>query len=141
MDVEFLSQNWHLILTLVIIIALLVLEPVLLKAAGINQVAPLGVTQLVNHQSATILDVCSNKEYTAAHIPDSVNIPLSDFATHSDKLESYKGKPVIVSCRSGSRSKSAAKKLGKQGFKDIYILSGGNAAWEKENLPMTRNAS
>jgi rhodanese-related sulfurtransferase len=140
-DIEFLSQNWHLILTLVIILALLVLEPVLLKASGINQVSPLSVTQLVNRQSATILDVRSSKEYTAAHIPDAVNIPLSDFAAQADKLENYKGKPVIVSCRSGSRAKNAAKKLGKQGFKEIYILSGGNLAWEKENLPMTRNAS
>lgn len=141
MDVEFLSQNWHLILTLVIILALLVLEPFLLKAAGINQVSPLSVTQLVNRQSAIILDVRSLKEYTAAHIPDAVNIPLSEFAKQADKLDAYKGKPVIVSCRSGARAKSAAKKLGKQGFKEIYILSGGNLAWEKENLPMTRNAS
>lgn len=138
MDVEFLSQNWYLILTLGIILSLLILEPVLLKAAGINSVGPLHVTQLVNRESATILDVCTSKEFATAHIPDAINVPLSDLAGEADKLSKYQGKPVIISCRSGSRAKSAAKKLGKQGFKDVYILTGGNMAWEKENLPMTR---
>ena len=138
MDIEFLSQNWHLILTLVFILGLLVLEPYLLKMSGIKTVAPLRVTQLVNHDSALVLDVCTDKEFAEGHIPDAVNLPLSRLSSEADKtLEKSKDKPVIISCRSGNRAKSAAKKLSKLGFKDIYILSGGNAAWKKENLPMS----
>jgi len=137
-DIEFLSQNWHLILTLVFILGLLVLEPYLLKMSGIKTVAPLRVTQLVNHDSALVLDVCTDKEFAEGHIPDAVNLPLSRLSSEADKtLEKSKDKPVIISCRSGNRAKSAAKKLSKLGFKDIYILSGGNAAWKKENLPMS----
>jgi rhodanese-related sulfurtransferase len=140
-DLEFLSQNWHLILTLIIILALLVLEPYLLKLSGIKPVSPLRVTQLVNHESAMVLDVCTSKEFGEGHIPDAVNLPLSNFASEADtKIAKFKEKPVIISCRSGNRSKSAAKKLGKLGFKDIYILTGGNAAWQKEKLPMTKKA-
>lgn len=138
MDIEFLSQNWHLILTLVFILGLLVLEPYLLKMSGIKTVAPLRVTQLVNHDSALVLDVCTDKEFAEGHIPDAVNLPLSRLSSEADKtLAKSKDKPVIISCRSGNRAKSAAKKLSKLGFKDIYILSGGNAAWKKENLPMS----
>lgn len=138
MDIEFLSQNWHLILTLVFILGLLVLEPYLLKMSGIKTVAPLRVTQLVNHDSALVLDVCTDKEFAEGHIPDAVNLPLSRLSSEVDKtLAKSKDKPVIISCRSGNRAKSAAKKLSKLGFKDIYILSGGNAAWKKENLPMS----
>jgi len=137
-DIEFLTQNWHLILTLVFILGLLVLEPYLLKMSGIKTVAPLRVTQLVNHDSALVLDVCTDKEFAEGHIPDAVNLPLSRLSSEADKtLEKSKDKPVIISCRSGNRAKSAAKKLSKLGFKDIYILSGGNAAWKKENLPMS----
>jgi len=139
-DLDFLIQNWYLILTLIIILALLLLEPYLLKLSGIKSVGPLGVTQLVNHQSAAIVDVCTTKEFNAAHIPDAINVPLSEMASQADKIGRDKDKPVIISCRSGSRAKSAAKKLSKQGFKDLYILTGGNTAWEKENLPMKRNA-
>lgn len=103
-------------------------------------IGPLRVTQLVNRESAIIFDVCSSKEYAASHIPDAISMPLSDFKNASDDLAKYNDKPVVVSCRSGNRSKSAAKKLGKLGFKNIYILTGGNMAWEKENLPMTRNS-
>ena len=139
MDLDFLIQNWYLILTLFIILALLLLEPYLLKLSGINSVGPLGVTQLVNRQSAAIVDVCTDKEFSAAHIPDAINVPLSALASQVEKIGSDKEKPVIISCRSGSRAKSAAKKLSKLGFKELYILTGGNNAWEKENLPMTRN--
>lgn len=140
MDIDFFSQNWHLFLTLAVILALLVLEPVLLKMAGINVISPLRVSQLVNHESAMVLDVCSDAEFNKAHIPDSVNVPLAELSKSEDKLNKYIDKPVIISCRSGNRSKSAAKKLSKIGFKQVYILSGGNMAWEKENLPMKRNA-
>jgi rhodanese-related sulfurtransferase len=137
-DIDFLTQNWHLILTLVFILALLILEPYLLKLSGIKTVAPLRVTQLVNHDSALVLDVCTDKEFAEGHIPDAVNLPLSRLSSEADKtLAKSKDKPVIISCRSGNRAKSAAKKLSKLGFKDIYILSGGNAAWRKENLPMS----
>jgi len=137
-DIEFLTQNWYLILTLVFILALLLLEPYLLKLSGIKSVGPLRVTQLVNRESALVLDVCTDKEFGDGHIPDAVNLPLSRLAAEAgDKLAKSKDKPVIISCRSGSRAKGAAKKLSKLGFKDIYILSGGNAAWQKEKLPMS----
>ena len=141
MDIEFLSQNWHLILALVVILALLFLEPQLLKLSGIKPVGPLRVTQLVNRDSAIILDVCTHKEFGEGHIPDAINVPLSDIPGGlGKKLTKSKDKPVIISCRSGNRAKSAARKLNKQGFKDIYILSGGNMAWQKENLPMSKKA-
>ena len=142
MYVEFLGQNWHLILTLVIILALLLLEPYLLKLSGIKLIAPLRVTQLVNRESALVLDVCTNKEFETGHIPDAVNLPLPQLKDEAGKmLEKSGDKPVIISCRSGNRAKSAAKKLAKLGFKDLYILSGGNAAWQKEKLPMSTKSS
>ncbi len=142
MDIEFLSQNWHLILTLIFILGLLFLEPYLLKLSGIKSVGPLRVTQLVNRESAVVLDVCTDKEFVGGHIPDAVNLPLAKLASEAgNKLAKAKDKPVIISCRSGNRAKSAAKKLSKLGFKDLYILSGGNAAWQKENLPMSTKSS
>ncbi len=140
MDFQFLAQNWHLFLVLAFILALLLLEPMLLKASGISMISPLRVSQLVNRESATIIDVCTDKEYTRAHIPDSLNIPLGELSGAADKVKKFKDKPVIISCRSGNRAKSAAKKLSKLGLKQLYILSGGNLAWEKENLPMRRTS-
>jgi rhodanese-related sulfurtransferase len=141
-EIEFLGQNWHLILTLFIILALLLLEPYLLKLSGIKMIAPLRVTQLVNRESATVVDVCTDKEFETGHIPDAVSLPLSQLKDEADKtLAKSKDKPVIISCRSGNRAKSAAKKLAKLGYKDLYILSGGNAAWQKEKLPMSTKSS
>lgn len=139
MDLEFLAQNWHLFLALIVILALLILEPWLLKLSGIKMIGPLRVSQLVNHESATVLDVCTHKEFSDGHIPDAVNVPLSELAKQAeDKLGKHKDKPVIISCRTGNRAKGAARKLVRAGFRDIYILSGGNSAWQKENLPISK---
>ena len=139
MDLEFLAQNWHLILTLIVVLALLIFEPWLLKLSGIKMIGPLRVTQLVNHDSAMVVDVCTRKEFSEGHIPDALNLPLSDLAKEAEnKLGKNKEKPVIISCRTGSRAKGAARKLARAGFRDIYILSGGNAAWQKENLPISK---
>ena len=139
MDLEFLIQNWYLILTLIVVLALLIFEPQLLKLSGIKMIGPLRVTQLVNHDSAMVVDVCTRKEFSEGHIPEALNVPLSDLAKEAEgKLGKNKDKPVIVSCRSGSRAKGAARKLVRAGFKDIYILSGGNMAWQKENLPVSK---
>lgn len=138
MDIEFLSQNWYLIAGMAFILGIILLEPLLLKASGIGQINSLSVTQLVNHKSAVIVDVSSEKEYQIAHIPDAINLPLSGLASGSDKLEKLKDNPVIISCRSGARAKTASKKLRKLGLTELYILTGGNMAWEKENLPMKR---
>lgn len=138
MIIDFLGQNWHLLLGISIVLGLLLLEPMIMKATGIDQIDPLGVTPLVNRHAASIVDVSTSSEFSDAHIPNSINLPVAEIANLGNKFLKLKDKPLIISCRSGNRSKGAAKKLSKLGFKDIYLLTGGNLAWEKENFPMTR---
>ncbi len=44
----------------------------------------------------------------------------------------------MLSCQSGQRAGRAATLLRKNEFKRVYVLGGGLAAWEKENLPLER---
>ena len=53
-----------------------------------------------------------------------------------ETFEKYKDKPVIVVCRSGSRSASGCAMLKKQGFDQVYNLRGGLMAWKNANLPI-----
>lgn len=78
------------------------------------------------------LDVRTLAEYSEAHIPASININVLDdsFAAMVDSTL-QKDKPVAVYCRSGKRSKKAAKILSARGFK-VYELDHGFNAWEKE---------
>lgn len=83
------------------------------------------------------LDVRTAEEYSAGHIPSSINIDvLADgFAEKADSLLNKK-RPVALYCRSGKRSKKAADILAKKGYK-IYELDKGFISWEEIRLPTT----
>ena len=47
-------------------------------------------------------------------------------------------RPVVAYCDIGRRSRMAAGALAKAGFKEIYSLHGGIAAWKKDGLPVEK---
>jgi len=79
-----------------------------------------------------IIDVRTAAEFNSGHIKDATNI---DF--YADDFESKlkivrKDVPIYVYCRSGGRSSSAAKKMEKLGFPEVYNLLGGIGAWNSK---------
>ena len=64
-------------------------------------------------------------EYSKGHIPNSLNINVMDdsFAAEADELLD-KERPVAVYCRSGKRSREAARILTKKGFKVVNLDKG-----------------
>ena len=94
--------------------------------------------QLINHESAIIVDVCEPQEYKSGHIPNAINIPLGHLAGRVKELEKHKAKPILLSCRVGNRSGRGAAILRKHGFEKVYTLAGGFNAWERDNLPVEK---
>jgi sulfur-carrier protein adenylyltransferase/sulfurtransferase len=79
----------------------------------------------------TILDVRQPEEYQAGHIPGATLIPLPQL---SDRLtEIDQGKPTVVYCAIGGRSRVAAQMLAGRGFDTVYNLSGGFKAWNGQS--------
>ena len=76
------------------------------------------------------LDVRTLAEYSEGHIAKTININVLDdsFATMADSLL-QKDKPVALYCRSGKRSRKAAKILSKKGYKVFDLYKGFNA-WQ-----------
>ncbi len=95
-------------------------------------------TILMNHDDAVVVDVRSIADFNKGHITNALNIPLNSLAKQLQQLEKYKDKPIIVACRSGSRSGMACKTLMKADFKDVHNLRGGMMAWESAGLPVKR---
>ena len=88
--------------------------------------------------AAVVLDVREDKEYAGGHIPKARHIPLGQLAGRMQELEKFKGKPILVTCRSGHRSARACGMLKKAGFETVYNQAGGILAWERANLPVTQ---
>jgi rhodanese-related sulfurtransferase len=137
MSIEFIIKNWYLFAALVVILGLLIADPIRKKAAGVRSVSVLEFPQLTR-DDALVVDVGEPHEFKKGHIPHALNLPLKTLTKDQSQLTKYKSKTIVVTCRAGNRSEPAARLLIKSGFENVYTLSGGMLAWEKENLPVDK---
>lgn len=80
---------------------------------------------IVHIDEVNLIDVRTPAEYSAGHFEGAINVNFFD-RDFVIQMEAYdKEAPLYLYCRSGMRSFSAAKKLAKAGFKEIYDLKGG----------------
>ena len=79
------------------------------------------LAQLIK-DGAVIIDVRSKAEYATGHVKGSINIPLEQIGSNTDKLKSHNH--IITCCRSGNRSGMAKSILERNG---IECYNGG--AW------------
>ena len=108
------------------------------RVRGIKEVDHVAALQLINHKDATVLDVREESEYKDGHLLNAVLIPLGKLKERIGELERHKGKPLVVVCRTGSRSGSACATLSKLGFDNAYQLTGGVINWQKQKLPLEK---
>jgi rhodanese-related sulfurtransferase len=69
----------------------------------------------------TVVDVREPHEFAAGHIPNTVNIPMSSF----DPKKLPQGKPVVLICQSGERSRNALRKARAIGRENVRHFPGG----------------
>jgi rhodanese-related sulfurtransferase len=137
MDMQFLHDNWMLASLALASGTMLIWSFIGGKLSGIDEADTLKATRLYN-DDALVLDVREDKEFAAGHIPKAKHIPLGQLKGRLNELDKFKGKPVLVTCRSGQRSARACSMLKKAGFETVYNQAGGIIAWERANLPVTK---
>ncbi len=86
---------------------------------------------MIDNETVFLIDVRTAEEYAEGHIAGSVNIPLDVIEKEISNYVSDDTQPVMVYCRSGSRSAKAASALNKLGYKVVYDL-GGIQSWPYE---------
>jgi len=70
-----------------------------------------------------LVDVRNQDEYEQGHLDDAINIPVQGIVGVMNLRESVdKDTPIIVYCKSGTRSKQAYDVLIKDGYKSVYDL-------------------
>ena len=84
------------------------------------------------------LDVRTAEEFAEGHIAKTLNIDVlkNDFESKAVAMLP-KNHTIAVNCRSGKRSKNAARILVKNGFK-VIELDGGYNDWVKNRMPVTK---
>ena len=87
--------------------------------------------ELIQDNNIQLVDVRTVVEYSDGHIPSSININALDanFAADAEEIL-QKDRPVAVYCKSGRRSRNAAKILAEKGYK-VYNLDKGIEGWKE----------
>ena len=98
-------------------------------ADGYQKISQEKAKEMMDTQEVLVLDVREQSEYAGGHIPGAVLLPVGtiDEDTAAAVIPE-KDTTVLVYCRSGSRSKRAAKALAGLGYTGIYGF-GGIMSW------------
>lgn len=78
--------------------------------------------RLINEEKAILLDVRTEAEYQERHLDNSILLPLASIKAKVAEKILDKEQIIIVYCRSGNRSKQAAKILLELGYQRVYDL-------------------
>lgn len=86
--------------------------------------------KLESGEHFVFIDVREPWEYEEFNLGAQL-IPLNTLVNSMHELEEHKDEPIIVHCRSGSRSGMAQGLLLANGFKNVLNLKGGTMAWQE----------
>jgi rhodanese-related sulfurtransferase len=101
-----------------------------------RDITPHAAEELVR-EGAEFVDVREPDELeTDGRVEGAVNLPFTTFSERVAELPF--GRPIVLICRSGSRSAFAADALRGAG-REAYSVAGGIQAWEAGGLPVQRN--
>ena len=85
---------------------------------------------IAENKDLLILDTRTQEEYNAGHIEGAILIPYNKIEINLDQLDGFEDKPILVYCRTGSRSAVAVDTLIENGFNKIYHMNQGFSRWK-----------
>jgi rhodanese-related sulfurtransferase len=71
-------------------------------------------------QGALVLDVRSRLEYLEGHLPNAINVPLSELKDRIANVAPNKEQILLLYCASGSRSEVAKRILRSIGYRNAH---------------------
>ena len=99
---------------------------------GYQQITQEEAKEMMDTQDVVVLDVREQSEYDEGHIPGAVLLPVGSIdGETAAAVIPEKDFTVLVYCRSGNRSKTAAAALAELGYTCIYEFGGINT-WPYE---------
>jgi rhodanese-related sulfurtransferase len=134
---EFATNNALLVVAFFALIAIIIFNEVKNLGQKFTKLSPGAAVQLMNNNDDVVfLDVRESGETANGKITKSIQIPVGSVKERIAEIEKYKDKPVVVYCKTGTRSSVACNALTKNGFSNVYNLTGGIMSWQEAHLPV-----
>jgi len=89
-------------------------------------------------EAGRVIDVRSPMEFATRRLPMAELYPLDEL--DPAKVAEDRAAPLVMVCKSGSRSSAAAGKLVDAGFQNVGVVEGGTDRWAAEQLPVIEQA-
>jgi rhodanese-related sulfurtransferase len=94
--------------------------------------------RLSDSAELVVLDVRTDREFAAGHMPGAINIDVGVLDRSLEQLIPFRDQPIYVSCRTSNRSRVASQILVDAGFTDVTQVLGGFSDWESSGYPVER---
>jgi len=115
--------------------------PTLAQLNEVRQIPPQALGRMLQGADPPrVIDVREDSEFRGelGHVPGATLMPLRTLAGRAPELGAPGDGRIVVVCRSGVRSSTAAAILTSLGFDDVSNLKGGMLAWHDAGLPVQR---
>lgn len=108
-------------------------------AAPVRDISPAEAQDLLrSNPTVLLLDVRTPGEFMQNRIAGAHLIPIDQVTTRLGEIP--QNRPVLVYCAVGSRSSQVAGYLSRQGYAEVYNMSGGIMGWQVRGYPVLRGA-
>ncbi|MGH8455641.1 MAG: rhodanese-like domain-containing protein [Stenotrophobium sp.] len=134
---QFAANHLILFAALAAVVSLLIANEVHGNLTGGKRLNAQEAVRLINDRDPLIVDVRTAADYKRGHLMNALNLPVTKLDEQTGALGKDKARPVLVYCAMGMNSVSAADKLRKNGYTEVYPLRGGINDWTASNLPVT----
>ncbi|WP_312832155.1 rhodanese-like domain-containing protein [Sedimentibacter saalensis] len=95
------------------------------------KISPKDAKEIMDNEESIVLDVRTKDEYDQGHIEGAVLLPLDEISSKAEEVLKDKKVKILVYCRSGNRSATAAKALINMGYENVFDF-GGIIDWPYE---------
>lgn len=96
---------------------------------GLTNVLTAPELRAISGPEFTVLDVRTEKEYAAGHVPGAMNVPIEQLRSRLTEIPH--GRPVVTYCAVGMRGYISERILKQRGWNDVKNLSGGFRSWQQ----------
>tara|TARA_B110000014_G_scaffold183126_1_gene132222 strand:+ start:879 stop:1295 length:417 start_codon:yes stop_codon:yes gene_type:complete len=132
----FIGENFMAVLFLVSLIAILFFYE---RKKGGTKVDASELTRLINKEEPYVFDLRSSSEFDSGTISGAINIQVSDLVKGNAQFKAKEEDKIILICKTGSNSNTAASNLKKEGYTNVSVLSGGMMGWVQGGMPLVKN--